>query len=314
MAFVVSSLTDYVNEQSKDLLTALHFESATGDLADAHPGIKSAEALQLLSTTPVPQSAAACSFNASGDITFTQAVLTVSPVKWEDLLCLKTLEAKWTQLLLKAGVHYTEADIPAKIMDEIMSVIQEQIEVMDWQGDTATGSAYLNRYDGLRKIIKAASGTNVATAVAGPVTVANVRTIVQNVLAAIPNKMKGNPKVKVLMGYDIAELYRSAMLAANLYHFPPGSKDQQNMFAEGSVHEIVPLHGLDGLGSSTGDNPFVFALIPERTLHLGFDMLNEEEKAEMGMDQYKKNVWYSFEMKRGWQITYPAEIVEYSNT
>lgn len=314
MAFIVTSLTNYVNEQSKDLLTALHFESKTGELADVHPGIKSSEALQLLSTTPVPQDASTCAFNASGDITFTQAILAVSPVKWEDLLCLKTLESKWTQLLLKKGSKYTEADIPAKIMDEIVSVIQEQIETADWQGDTASGSAYLNRYDGLRKKIKAAVGTNVATAVAGPVTVANVRTIVQNVLAKIPAKMLGNPKVKVLMGFDIAELYRSAMLNANLFHVSAGSKDQQGMYAEGSVHEIVPLHGLDGLGASTGDNPFIFAIIPERTLHLGVDMLNEEEKAEMGMDQYKKNVWYSFEMKRGWQVTYPAEIVEYSNT
>lgn len=312
MAFVVSSLTNYVNEQSKDLLTALHFESKTGSLADVHPGIKSSEALKLLATTPIPQSAAACSFNASGDITFTQAVLTVSPVKWEDLLCLKTLESKWTQLLLKAGSKYTEADIPSKIMDEIVAVIEEQIETLDWQGDTAAGSAYLNKYDGLRKLIKAASGTT--TAAASTYNLTNARTIIKSIVAAVPNRLKGNPKVKILMGYDAAQTYRQALMDANLFHYAPGSKDEQHLFAEGSVHEIVPVHGLDGLTGSTGDNPFIFALIPERTLHLGVDMLNEEEKAEMGMDQYKKNVWYSFEMKRGWQITYPSEIVEYSNS
>ena len=312
MAFQVSSLTNYVNEQSKDLLTALHFESKTGSLADAHPGIKSAEALQLLATTPIPQSASACSFNASGDITFTQAVLTVSPVKWEDLLCLKTLEAKWTQLLLKAGVHYTEADIPSKVMDEVLAVIMEQIEVMDWQGDTASVNAYLNRYDGLRKLIKAATGTTTATASTWNAT--NARAIMKSIIAAIPARLKGNPKVKVIAGYDVAETYRQALMDANLFHYAPNSKDQQNIYVEGSVHELVPVHGLDGLTGSTGDNPFIFALIPERTLHLGFDLLNEEEKAEMGMDPYKKNVWYSFAMKRGWQITYPSEIVEYSNS
>lgn len=314
MGFTVSSLTNYVNEQSKDLLTALHFEGKTADMAHAHPGIKSAEALQLLSTTPYPQDASTCAFNASGDITFTQATLTVSPVKWEDLLCLKTLEAKWTQLLLKAGTKYTEADIPAKVMDEIIANIEEQLETADWKGDTTSANIYLNRYDGLIKKIKAATGTNVATAVAGPVTVANVRTVIQNVLAKIPAKMLGNSKVKILLGYDIAELYRSAMLNANLFHVPAGSKDQIGMYAEGSVVEIVPVHGLDGLGSNSGDNPFIFALIPDRHMHYGFDMLNEEEKAEMGMDQYKKNVWYSFELKRGWQIVYANEIVEYSNT
>ena len=312
MAFVVSSLTNYVNEQSKDLLTALHFESKTGSMADVHPGIKSAEALQLLATTPIPQSASACSFNASGDITFTQATLTVSPVKWEDLLCLKTLESKWTQLLLKSGSKYTEADIPSKIMDEVLAVIEEQIETLDWQGDTTAGSAYLNKYDGLRKLIKAASGTT--TAAASTYNLTNARAIIKSIVAAVPNRLKGNPKVKILMGYDAAQTYRQALMDANLFHYAPGSKDEQGLYAEGSVHEIIPVHGLDGLTGSTGDNPFIFALIPERTLHLGVDMLNEEEKAEMGLDQYKKNVWYSFEMKRGWQITYPNEIVEYSNS
>ena len=312
MGFTVSSLTDYVNEQSKELLTAIHFEGATAEMAYAHPGIKSAEAIQLLASSPVPQDASACSFNASGDATFTQAILTVAGVKWEDILCLKTLESKWTQLLLKAGSKYTEADIPAMIMSDIVEVINEQLETADWQGDTGSGSAYLNRYNGLRKIIKAATGTTTATA--STWNLSNARAIMKNIISSIPTRLKGNPKVKVICGYDVAETYRQALMDANLFHVAAGSKDQQGIYVEGSVHELVPVHGLDGLATSTGDNPFIFALIPERHLHYGFDLLNEEEKAEMGMDQYKKNVWYSFELKRGWQIIYPNEIVEYSNS
>lgn len=312
MGFTVSSLTDYVNEQSKELLTAIHFEGATAEMAYAHPGIKSAEAIQLLASSPVPQDASACSFNASGDTTFTQAILTVAGVKWEDTLCLKTLESKWTQLLLKAGSKYTEADIPAMIMSDIVEVINEQLETADWQGDTGSGSAYLNRYNGLRKIIKAATGTTTATA--STWNLSNARSIMKNIISSIPTRLKGNPKVKVICGYDVAETYRQALMDANLFHVAAGSKDQQGIYVEGSVHELVPVHGLDGLATSTGDNPFIFALIPERHLHYGFDLLNEEEKAEMGMDQYKKNVWYSFELKRGWQIIYPNEIVEYSNS
>lgn len=311
MGFTVSSLTNYVNEQSKELITALHFEGETAGIASPHPGIKSAEAIQLLATSPVPQDGAACSFNASGDAAFTQAILAVSSVKWQDLFCLRTLETKWTQLLLKAGQTYTEADIPKMVMDDVVALINEQLETADWKGDTTSGSAYLNRYDGLLKKIKAAT-TTTATAVAGPVTTANVRTIMQNIIAAIPAQLKGNPKVKFLMGYDIASLYQQKTFQDNLYH-APATKDQKGIFVEGTNHEIIPLHGLDGLGGNSGDNPFIFALIPDRNLHYGFDLLNEEEKAEMGMDQYNENAWYSFRIKRGWQIIYPLEIVEYSN-
>lgn len=313
MGFTVSSLTNYVNEQSTDLLTALHFEGETAALADQHPGIKSAEALQLLANTPVPQDGSTCAFNASGDTAFTQAILTVKSVKWQDLLCIRTLESKWTQLLLKAGSTYTENDIPKMVMSDVVDIINEQLETADWQGDTTLTSAYLKHYDGLLKIIKAAAGTNVATAVAGPVTTANVRTIMQNIIAKIPAKLKGNAKVKILAGYDIASLYQQKIFVDNLFH-APATKDGKGIFVEGTNHELIPLHGLDGLGASGTDTPFIFALIPGRTLHYGFDLLNEEESAEVGLDQYHENVWYTFRLKRGWQITYPSEIVEYSNS
>jgi len=313
MGFSSGSLTAYVNEQSKELLTALTFEGATAAMAYQHPGIKSAEAIQLLANTPVPQDGSTCAFNASGDTAFTQAVLTVKTIKWQDTLCVRALEAKWTQLFLKKGSKYSEADIPGKIMDNIVELINEQLETCDWKGDTTSGSSYLKVYDGLIKIIKAATGTNVATAVAGPVTTTNVRTIMQNIIAKIPVRLKGNPKFKIICGHDVAELYRQKMFIDNLYHFPANG-DQTGIKVEGSVHELMPVHGLDGLIGNSGDNPFIFGCIPDRTLHYGFDMLNEEESANLGLDQYGENVWYTFRLKRGWQIIYENELVEYSNS
>lgn len=313
MAFTVSSLTNYVNEQSTELLTAIQFEGETAKLANIQTGIKSSAALQILTNTPVPQDGSSCGFNASGDTAFTQRLITTAAVKYQDTLCPRTLETKWTQLLLKAGQNYDETSIPQKILDDVMAQINRINETADWLGDTATGSSFLNRYDGLRKIIKAATGTATATAVAGPVTTTNVRTIVQNVLAAIPAQLKGNKAVKILMGYDVAELYRQKMFIDNLYHFAANG-DQKSIFAEGSVHEIIPVHGLDGLGSSTGDSPFIFAMDPDRNLYLGVDMENEHEEAKMWYSQDDDNVKYSFRFRRGWQIAFPSEIVEYSNT
>lgn len=312
MGFTVSTLTDYVNEQSTELLTQIHFAGETADLATLHTGIKSSEALQFLTNTPVPQDGSGCGFNASGDTAISQRVLSTSPVKYQDNLCPRTLESKWTQLLLKKGQKYEESAIPGMIIDDIRDTIIQQIETADWQGDTTSVSAYLNRYDGLKKIIKAATGTAVATASTWNAT--NARTIMKNIINAIPAKLKGNPKVKILCGYDVAETYRQVLMDANLYHVPVGSKDQKSIMVEGSVHELVPVHGLDGLYSATGDNPFIFAMDPERQLHLGVDMENEEEQADMWYSKDDDVVKYSFRFRRGWQIAFPDEIVEYSNS
>lgn len=313
MAFTVTSLTDYVNQNSQELLTALQFEAETASYANIQTGVKSESALQILTNTPVPQDGSTCAFNASGSSVFTQRKITTKAVKYQDTLCPRTLEAKWTQMLLKRGQNYDESNIPAAIVSDIVKQIKKQQETADWQGDTASGSAYLKIYDGLIKIIKAASGTNVATAVAGPVTTSNVRTIMQNVVAKIPVQLKGNAAVKIFCGYDIAELYRQKMFIDNLYHFPANGS-QSGLMAEGSVHEIVPVHGLDGLGSNSGDNPFIFALDPERNLFLGVDMEGEEEQAKMWESLDDQDVKYSFRYRRGWQIAFPEEIVEYSNS
>lgn len=316
MGFTVSSLTNYVNEQSTDLLFALQFEGETAQLANVQTGIKSAEALQIVTNTPVPQDGTNCGFNASGSTVFTQRTLTTKSVKYQDSYCPRDLETKWTQLLLKKGQHYTEADIPGKIIDDIVNQINRINETADWQGDTGNVSAYLNKYDGLIKIIKAATGTTTATAVAGPVTTSNVRTIMQNILAKIATVqvLVGNPNVKIFAGYDIAELYRQKVFADNLYHVT-GQGNQKNMMVEGSVHELVPVHGLDGLGASTGDNPFIFAFDPDRQLYLGVDLENEHEQAKMWVDGSDgETVKYSFRFKRGWQIAFPSEIIEYSNS
>lgn len=316
MGFTVSSLTNYVNEQSTDLLFALQFEGETASLANVQTGIKSAEALQIVTSTPVPQDGTSCGFNASGNTAFTQRIITVKSVKYQDSYCPRDLETKWTQLLLKAGQHYDESDIPKKIMDDIFNQINAINETADWQGDTTAVSSYLNKYDGLRKIIKAATVGGTATAVAGPVTTSNVRTIVQNILAKIATipTLVGNSKVKIIAGYDFVELYRMKCFIDNLFHVP-SQGDQKGISAEGSVHTLIPVHGLDGLISSTGDNPFVFALDPDRNLYLGVDMENEHEEARSWIDGSDgETVKYSVRFKRGWQIAFPSEIVEYSNS
>lgn len=315
MGFTVSSLTNYVNEQSTDLLFALQFEGETAKMANVQTGVKSAEALQIVTNTPVPQDGTSCGFNASGDTTFTQRIITAKSVKYQDSYCPRTLETKWTQLLLKAGQQYDESDIPRKIIDDIVNQINRINETADWQGDTTSVSSYLNKYDGLNKIIKAATGTSTATAVAGPVTTSNVRTIMQNILAKIATVqvLVGNPNVKIFCGYDIAELYRMKIFTDNLYHVT-GQGDQKGIQVEGSVHTLTPVHGLDGLGASTGDNPFIFAFDPDRNLYLGVDLENEHEQAKMWVDGSDgETVKYSFRFKRGWQIAFPSEIVEYSN-
>lgn len=303
MAFNLTGLTDYINQSSTDLLVAMQFDIKTAKLTSMQTGVKSSAAIQLLSTNPIPMNGQGCSLTPSGSVTLTQRVITTGSVRYHDALCLKDLEAKWTQLLLKKGQDYSEDEIPAKIMEEITATIKKNTETADWQGDTNSGSAFLMRYDGLVKLIDTAVG--VVTATASTINATNIRAIMKNIISNIPAALKGNEKVKIFAGYDTAETYRQALMDANLYHFAPGTKNQDGLFAEGSVHEIIPTHGLDGLNK-------IYAFDPLNAV-LGVDMENENEVGRAWFSQDDNTHKYLFEFRRGWQIAYPSEIVRYAN-
>lgn len=309
MGFTVGTLVAYVDEQSKTLITATQFKGETAALANLQTGVKSSAALQILTNSPVPQDGATCGFNASGDTTFTQRTITASAVKYQDTLCPRTLETKWTQLLLKSGQNYNESDIPSIIIEDITKQIVKRNETADWQGDTTAGSAYLNRYDGLIKIIGAASG--VVSATSSTFNATNARAIVKNIINNIPAALKGDTEVKIFMGYDAAEIYRQALMDANLYHVPSGNSET-TLKAEGSVYSIVAVHGLDGLYSTSGQ-ACIYAMKPSN-MYLGVDMEGEEEEAKVWYSQDDDNVKYSFRFRRGWQIAIPSEIVKYVNS
>lgn len=309
MGFTVSGLTNYVDQSSTELIAAAQFKSETAALANIQTGVKSSAALQILTVSPIPQDGSSCGFTASGDVAFTQRNIEAKSVKYEDSLCPKALEAKWTQILLRAGQNYTEADIPAMIMDEIVKSVNKRNETADWQGNTSSGSAYLKIYDGLIKLIDNATGVVAATA--STYNSSNCRTIVANIITNIPAALKGDADVKIFMGYDAAEIYRQKLMNDNLYHVPAGSGSP--LMAEGSVHQIVPVHGLDGLYSVSGQS-CIFAMKPTN-MYLGVDMQGEEEQARMWVDgSDMETVKYRVAFRRGWQIAIPSEVVSYANS
>jgi hypothetical protein len=315
MGFTVSSLTNYVNQESTTLLTALQFEGETAALANIVPGVKSSQALQILTNSPFPQDGTSCGFNASGDSAFTQATITTLPVKYQDSYCPRALEAKWTQNLLKKGQTYTESDLAKDIIDDVIAQIKRRNETLDWQGDTTAGDGYLNKYNGIRKAVVAASG--VQTATASTYNASNCRAIVKSIILKIPAAQKGDPKTKIYMGYDAAEIYRQALMDANLFHVAAGTGTQKGMVAEGSVHEIVPVHGLDEQYLVTGNAnmPCIFAMDFDRNVYLGCDAHGEEDKASIWLDgSDNETIKYSFRFRRGWQVAFGAEIVKYANS
>ena len=309
MSFNVASLTNYVNEQSTDLISRLYFEKTSSDYFTLQSGVKKTDALHLLAVSAFPQDGSTCSATASGDVTFTNRDITVGQITYFSGFCMKDLIPKYTQILLRAGNAETEdMAFEAEVANSIIKTIMEHNETADWQGDTGSGNVYLNKYDGLIKIIDAATtaidgNTSAATSITSGAS-GNVDTLVNNICNARPAKVKSAANQVLFVGQDTFDKFVDTLNAKNLYNVDATSWANYSVSIPGKNVTLVGVVGLDGTDRmflGTQDNFF-----------LGFDLQNDEEEFDMWYEKKDDKVYYRVKFKRGLQVAYPNEIVEFT--
>ena len=309
MSFDVSSLTNYVNEQSKDLISRLYFEKTSSDYFTLQAGVKKTDALHLLAVTAFPQDGSGCSATASGDVSFTDRNLTVGQITYYSGFCMKDLIPKYTQTLLKAGNAETDGmAFETEVANSIIKTIMEHNEVADWSGDTGSANVYLNKYDGLIKTIDAATtavdgNTSAATAITSGAS-GNVDTIIRDICNARPAKVKNAANQVLFVGQDTFDKYVDTLNAKNLFNVDATAWANYTVGVVGKNVTLVGVVGLDGT-----DRMF---LGTQENFFLGFDLQNDEEEFDMWYDKKDDKVYYRVKFKRGLQVAYPSEIVEFT--
>ena len=275
MAFNVSALNNYTNEQSTDLLVKALFSSKTAATMYAanqvQVGVKSSASLNILASTVFFQ-ADGCGYNPSGTTTFTQRNITVGAVKVEETLCPKTLEAKWMQTQIMPGSP-TMIPFEEQIGNEKVAVIAQTLETAIWQGDTGSGNPNLSRFDGFSKIIAAASPTlaNAAPTTFTTVTSANIDDILDQIYSNIPAAVATKTDLVCFLGVDAYKLM------------------------------LVNLNGTNKLFAGSLSNFF-----------LGTDLANEEEEVKMWYSLDNDEVRVRFTFAYGVQVAFPAEVVYFT--
>ena len=308
MAFNVSSLANYTNEQSTDLLVKALFGNKTAGLLQSsnqvQVGIKSAAALNILASTVFFQ-ADGCGYNPSGTTAFTQRNITVGAVKVEETLCPKTLEAKWMQTQIMPGSP-TMIPFEEQVGAEKAAVIAQTLETAMWQGDTASGNPNLNRFDGFVKIIAAASpvlANSAPTAFTG-VTVSNVDDIIDQIYANIPAAVASKEDLVCFCGIDTFKLMLINLKNANLFHYAVDAAQTLEMVYPGTNMKLIAVGGLNGTNKLIAGSLSNF--------FMGTDLIDENEEVKMWYSQDNDEVRVRFTFKAGVQVAFPGEIVYFT--
>ena len=313
MAFSVGSLANYTKENEALLVTSSVLGAKTAALiksaGNVMVGVKSAETINIMDTDAFFQAGGTCGWNASGTTSFTQRTVTVGKIKVQESLCPKALEAKYLQKALPTGSQYDSIPFEQDYSDRKAKVIAAQLETAIWQGDTGSANGNLNKFDGLIKLIGAASGVvdaNVSGYVSGApltsITASNVIALFDGVYKAIPSKVVAADDMTIFCGDDTFRTYTIALKNANMFNYAFDGKADSEFVLPGTSIKVVAVAGLNG----TND---VYAMRLSN-LFLGTDLLNEEEKFEIFFAKEADEVRFAAEFKMGVNVAFPDEIVK----
>lgn len=303
MAYDVSALSNYTDEQSEVYLYQTVVEGPTLSLIpNMMTGVKSAEKLKIVNTTGVWQAGGSCGFTASGDTTYSERTLTVGKIKVNLEWCEKTLETKYTQIKLKKGSTYEELTFEKEFVAMLQNDDKHQMEQVIWNGDTTSGDAYLSKFDGLRKIIKAAGALTTDESSGTAWSEANARTVVKGfatkLIASLP-QLATAEDLRLFIG----EAEYMTLVQKYITDDLRNAGDVGPVYVEGTKIKIEPVPGLSGKQE--------LYLTRLSNLHGGTDLEHEEEKYEIWYSKDDDVIRYKKEWKFGVQVAFPDEIIYY---
>ena len=314
MGFDVSALANYTKENEALLVTSSVLGAKTASLiksaGNVMVGVKSSEKINIMETDAIFQDGASCGFNASGATTFTQRTVTPGKIKINEALCPKDLEAKYLQKALPTGSMYDSVPFEQEYSDKKAKTIAAQLETALWQGDTTSVNVNLNKFDGLVKLIGAASGVvaaNASTFISGAplssITAANVISIFDGVYQAIPAQVVAADDMTIFCGQDLFRTYTIALKNSGSFNYQIDVKADSEFVLPGTTIKVIAVAGLNGTNK-------VYAMRLSN-MFLGTDLLNEEEKFEIFYAKEADQVRFVAEFKMGVNIAFPDEVAAF---
>ena len=311
MSFDVSTLAAYTEQNAMDLIIKSVAGGRLSEYANIQDGVKGPTTINILSSDVVFQ-ADGCSRSASGATTLSQRTITPGAVAIHEDLCMTDLAAKYTAVMLRQGLTNEKEEIPFEELyfTEKVAKLQKAIEVADWQGDTTSGNANLSKYDGLNKIIAAATAVNgnpTGITVATGLTNANIIGVLTGMAELMPEDIMDADDLKLFVGMDTFLKYQKAIADGNYFHY----------VVDGGFTSELPLIGFPnvtvcatpGLTGLAGGESY---LMRASNIYVGVDLPGEESNdVRSWYDDNDRIYKVTMAFRRGVNVAFPDQVVEF---
>lgn len=306
-SFDVSSLTTYVDEQSRDLIRKAVLTGRTIADVSIQPGVKYKENLHLIDTDLVIQDAA-CGFTPDGQTILTDKEIEVADLKIEEEYCMKDLIGRWTQIMLNPGSYAETENMPFEAIYSEMKTdkINAAIEDIIWKGNTPGGgtpsaaitvpAGNLQKANGfLRKIDdNSINNTDVTGGSASYIWDTNSVEMVDELIADVDINIIDNADLTIYLGYDAYRTYAKNLREKNYFHYDGAENDSFTRVHPDTNVRVKAVRGLNGTNR--------MVLVKPSNLYVGTDLMNDAEQFRIWYDEKDDAVLFRAKFKLGTQI------------
>jgi hypothetical protein len=290
MAFIVSSLPDYVNQNSKELLAKSVFGADSVKHLNLMTGVKFKEAINLINTE-VGLQERTCGWSASADVTFSQAIMEVGAYKVNASLCEEDLRKKWmnSEVMTAAGAEVLPFE--EKITGEIVDSIKGKVEKLIWRASKSGGDLF----DGLlTQAIASSAATDVQSSAS--TTYGKIKDVYMAIPASILDK------AAIFVGVDTFRAYCQDLVTQNLFHYS-ADLDPENMevILPGTNTRVIAVSGLNGSNAIVASDP--------ANLFYGVDMQDDLEQFKLWYSDDNQEFRLAVKFNAGAAIAFPDLVV-----
>lgn len=321
MAFSLSALTAYVEENKADLIMKPITGSKIFDLIDVRQGIKSGMKIPILESTAPAQSGAACGFTSSGTTTVSQTTLNTSYIKVQEALCLQDLEAYFTQKYLPSGSKEETTFLEADIINRKLANIASKVGQMIMQGGTTyTNDSYLKQLNGFISQIDTA-GNAVAASQTAALTTANIRTVVEEIIfQKLPLAISETGDEVVFLGVDNYRILLQKLMQDGAFFYQPSATNftSNEITYPGTNVRVIGLNEMNsGNAVDTGSLP---TAVKNRILAgslknfvAGFDVRADLSDFDVWFSKDNQQLRFNCRFNIGCVNHFTDQIVQYKN-
>lgn len=258
MAFNITDITGYVDENSFELISKAVLETPLADSFNVRVGLKAgSNKIPIMNGDFFVQDGGSCGYTTSGDTTITQVDMNLKAAKVNQSYCPETLRQTFLSQSLAAGQFAGNESIPVEqlMAEYFVKKLNNYNENFLVNGD---GS-----YSGLTQIITEANG---ATKVTGTTwTVSDAVAGAQALYSELPDAVMMMDDLILILSPQQYRVMQLAITQENYYHIAPGGE----LVVPGTSVKIIPSLGCTNAQKFMGSTS---------TLYLGTDLSSDFEQ------------------------------------